>query len=337
MSEHRTNEARDVVFSTRIRFARNCKEYPFAAKLDRTSAAEIIEKVTRAAGDDYIVTDMQPLSAAEAARLVERHRVSREFLSVTVPHILLEHKTDNVAIMVCEEDHIRLQSFAVGFDLQGAYRAATAAEAALSAKLHFAFDEKLGYLTHCPTNLGTGMRASVMLFLPALTRTGRLGRLMGELQNLGMTVRGMYGEGTDASGALYQISNRQTLGVREEALLEKLTTVVERLITLEREAREALLRADKNALADAAGRAYGICRYATEMSSGEFLKHYTDLRLGVALGLFDGVSLAVLDALLFDTMPASIALWAKTQTDSPRLRDTARAEKLRKTLSDCNA
>lgn len=330
----REGAEKDVVFSTRIRFARNLKDYPFASLLDPTSASEIVEKVVRAAGEHFTHIDLATTSPLVARQYLERHLISHDLLSVKVPHALLLDDQRDLAIMVCEEDHIRLQAFASGYDLMGAYKVARAADEALCEKLAIAFDERLGYLTHCPTNLGTGMRASVMLFLPALTASGQLSRLIPQLGKLSLTVRGLYGEGTKASGYLYQISNQNTLGETEMDTLARLGRAVDRLCQLEREARASLMRTSESALSDAAGRAYGICRYSAQMTSSELLSLWADLRLGVCLSLAPTpLSLTALDTLLFASMPASISLWAGLDADSERERDMARARLLREKLA----
>lgn len=329
----RDGKEKDVVFSTRIRFARNLKDYPFASKLDPTSAREIVERVTSAAGDAYTAVDLGRTAPLEARRYMERHLISHAFLGVSLPHTLLLDEKRDLAIMVCEEDHIRLQAFASGYDLQGAYATARAADEALCNRLKIAFDERLGFLTHCPTNLGTGMRASVMLFLPALTASGQLSRLIPQLGKLSLTVRGLYGEGTKASGFLYQVSNQNTLGETETETLTRLARAVDRLCELERNARTRAKEQDPLPLSDAAGRAYGICRYGKQMSSSELLSLWADLRLGAALSLAPvPLSLAKLDALLFAAMPASVSLAYGLTGEDEHARDKARAELIRKTL-----
>lgn len=328
---------KDVAFSTRIRFARNLQDYPFASMLDPTSAGEIIEKVCDAAGAGFARIDLSDTPPLNAQRYMEWHLISRDLLHADHPHALLLDEARDLAIMVCEEDHIRLQAFAPGLDLFGAYKRARAADEALCRSLRIAFDKRLGYLTHCPTNLGTGMRASVMLFLPALTKSRQLDHLIPQLGKLGLTVRGLYGEGSRAGGCLYQVSNQHTLGETETDTLERLSRAVARLVELERSARETLRSRDLTALRDATGRAYGICRYAARMTSAELLSLWADLRLGVSMGLMSALSLPALDALLFYAFPASVSLWAGLSGESESARDEARARFLQERLTSAQA
>ena len=213
----------DTVVSSRVRLARNLAGYPFPSKLSPEKAKEIIEKVSAAfSKKDLKKIDFSEISETMALSYVEKHYVSKDFVRSRLPHALLLSEKNGTAIMICEEDHLRIQSILPGLDLESAYKMASENDDILDSALEIAYDGDLGYLTHCPTNLGTGMRASVMMFLPALTMAGRINALASELSKLGLTMRGMYGEGSHTGGMLYQISNQITLGITEKDTLIKL-------------------------------------------------------------------------------------------------------------------
>ena len=325
------NKDRDVAVSSRIRFARNIADYPFAGKCDETSAKEIIEKVRAALPAGYTETVLNDPDGLRAGALVEDHSVSREFAASKLPHARFCSEDRKIRIMVCEEDHVRLQSIYDGLDLDGAYKAACEIDDVLSSKLNVAFDERLGYLTHCPTNLGTGMRASVMLFLPALTETGRIRQLSAQLTKLGMTIRGLYGEGSEALGCLYQVSNTETLGVTEESVISKLNDVVGRIIELERELRQKIYDASPDRTSDRAMRALGVLKYSHMLDSSEFMRCYADLRFGISLGIVDGVTLEELDRAFIEVMPYTLMLYMGKKADGAE-RDVARAGRIRELL-----
>ncbi len=317
----------DVVISTRIRFARNIKDYPFHAKLDKTSALEIIGKAASALGEEYVKTDFDDISVTKAKALVEKHRVSPEFVNSVMPHALFEK--EDIAIMVCEEDHIRLQVIKEGFELEEAYKEARGVDDLLRSKLNIAYSNELGYLTHCPTNLGSGMRASVMLFLPGLSITGELPSLISQLTKLGVTVRGIYGEGSESSGYIYQISNRETLGVCDTDMLKKLGEIIVQIVSYERKARERIKESGIKT-EDAISRAMGTLLYSKLVSSEEFITLYAKVRLGVAVGIINSIDYETLDKLFVDVMPANLTL-IKGEL-APEDRDRERAEYIKNVL-----
>lgn len=328
--KHTEGTDRDIVISSRIRLARNLNGYAFPDRLDEKNAEEVIDKIRGAFGPEYAYKDFRSLSAAEAQSYVERHEVSPEFAAEKGPHGLLINEQTDVSAMLCEEDHIRLQCILEGLSLQQAYERVCEADDKLDATLDIAFHERLGYLTHCPTNLGTGMRASVMLFLPALTMHRQIGGLSAQLQKLGLTMRGMFGEGSAADGALYQISNQVTLGITEEETIEKLSKIVAKIEAEEKKLRESLAKNEE--ICDQIARAEGTLRFARRISSSEFMSLYASLRLGISLGIVSGISYETLDQLLAETMPATLML-ASGGDMTPEERDRARAERIRKALS----
>lgn len=322
----------DVFVSSRVRFARNIADYPFDAKLDETSCREIIEKVTNALGDGFDRIDFKDMTRVESLALVEKHYISPNFADKKMPHSLLTNHKDDISVMVCEEDHVRLQSIKSGLALSEAYEQAKKYDKLLGEKLNIAFDKNLGYLTHCLTNLGLGMRVSVMMFLPALNMTRSIDNLSAQLSKLGLVVRGMYGEGSNPDGCLYQISNRITMGISEEDTIKKLDEVVRKIAEQERQARKILLSDNHSAVADRVCRAYGILKYARIMSSKEFLKLYSDVRLGIAIGLVKDVDYETLGNVMIGVLPANLVMNNGGKNMSEYERDIARADYIRKNI-----
>lgn len=324
----------DVVVSTRIRFARNLKDYPFAPRLDETGAAEIIEKVKGVpALADFEYTDFGSIDEKTALSFAEKHIVSREFATETGTHALLADPAKGTYIMLCEEDHIRLQVVRAGLALGDSLAEAFRLEEALDRALPLAYSEKFGYLTHCPTNLGTGMRASVMMFLPMMSGSGELRVLQNQLSKLGMTIRGMSGEGSGGDGCLYQVSNQITLGISEEETVKKLCAVVESIIKRERELRKAFASDKGIRVRDSVRRALGTLKYAETVTTKEMLELYSRVRLGATLGMTDGISETKFDEMLFSSMPATLIAESDGKLVTAQDRDIARAKKLRTALA----
>ena len=229
----------DTVISSRVRLARNVKGYPFPSCLDANAANEIIEKLSAPLESmGFRRINFSDISSVMATSYVERHYVSPEFATMETPHTLLLQETGGVAVMLCEEDHLRIQSILSGLSLDEAYKNASTIEKRLDADFDFAYNDTLGYLTHCPTNLGTGMRASVMMFLPALSRGGYIPSRAAQLAKLGLAMRGIFGEGSACAGCMYQISNQITLGVNESEILAKLNEAVRQISESELQARK---------------------------------------------------------------------------------------------------
>lgn len=330
---HVPGNEQDVVISTRVRFARNLAAYPFPSRLDATGAKEIIEKVgALLESNGFQKTDFSDISRTMAYSLVEKHYASPAFIRESLPHALYLNEPCNLSVMLCEEDHIRLQCILPGLSLQDAYKGACKVEQLLDDTFDLAFDDTLGYLTHCPTNLGTAMRASVMMFLPATTLAGRMEALATRLGQLGLTVRGLYGEGSGADGYLYQISNQVTLGVSEEATLRKLEDVIQQIMDNERKWRRSIGGAELVALTDRVMRAEGTLKYAYTLSSQEFLRLSADVRLGVAMGIIKDIRMETLTSLLIEAMPATLTLSADTIPKNDNERDRTRAEYVRQRL-----
>lgn len=326
--------ASDTVISTRVRLARNINGYPFASRLEPSAANEIIEKVaTPLESSGFRKINFADLSPVMATSYVERHYVSPEFATIESPHALMLSEQSGVAIMVCEEDHLRIQCIMPGLSLDEAYQNASRAEKRLDEEFDFAYSEQLGYLTHCPTNLGTGMRASVMMFLPALTMGGYIDPLATQLSKIGLTVRGLFGEGSGAAGCMYQISNQITLGITEEETLTKLRDAITQIIESEKKARQAITGDNLERLTDRIKRAEGTLRYANLISSSEFIKLFADVRFGIALGIVEEINYEQLGTLLVEVMPATLTLSSENTPKSEMARDKLRAQKIQSILN----
>lgn len=325
------------VISTRVRLARNLKDYPFPCRLSEQGRKKVIEKVTSAIRDsnssiasDFNLIKLDDLTEAQGVSLVERHLVSPEFISETEGRALLLSKDESMSIMINEEDHIRLQVITDGLSLEQAYDTADKLDTLLDENLEFAFDDKLGYLTQCPTNLGTGMRASVMLNLPALEKSRTIGRIAGNLSKLGLTIRGAYGEGSEPSGSLYQLSNQVTLGISEKAAIENLENITKQLVSQEQQARERLAKSID--IQDSVSRSLGLLKSAMVMTHDEALKLLSNVRFGILSGQIKDVTADVVDSLMEKIEPATLMVNAGKNL-SAQERDIERAKILREALS----
>ena len=327
-----TGEMQDVVLSTRVRLARNLNGYPFTSRLDDKGADDIIESVSKALSD-YSCEKLFDGNNVKCISYMEMHYVSPEFASGKNHRALLTGENEHVKIMVCEEDHIRIQGIVAGFDPQGAYEYAAKVSDRLGGSLDIAFCEKYGYLTHCPTNLGAAMRVSAMLCLPALSKTRAFESYVSAASKMGITVRGIYGEGTRAKGNLYQISNRASLGINETDIIKLLCEVVGKLVEAERKARNVMLESDKGAITDKVARSIGVLKNAYKLSSGEVNDAFGTLKLGQALGIIDSLNTERLTELLIAVQPATLSM-IKQGLDNEDLRDIARASLVRDMLRE---
>jgi len=323
----KTGPENDVAVSSRVRLARNLKGYPFGSRLTEEQIREIIEKVSAVFRNQegWEIADCSDMNPTEKASLVERHMISREFAQRKVASVLIRNREKDIYIMVPEEDHLRIQAIAPGLDLKTAYKNVTEAEELLDDALEVAFSEQYGYLTHCPTNLGTGMRASVMLHLPAHGKGIR--SLASQLGQIGLTMRGMTGEGSEADAGLCQISNQITLGVTEDEIIEKLEKAVNRVIAAERELRSRISGENLANLSDRVMRGCGNVMFADRIPSSEMLALYSVLRMGSAMKLAN-IPAEKLDEALFTCMPNTI-LAENAEAKTTSQRDRIRADKLR--------
>ena len=319
-----------VVLSSRVRLARNFSDFPFPKKSsdeDKNRICDIVKNsLSSYSCERFNYIPLDTLSAIEKNVLLEDHLISREFCeNDSVGRLLVTDEHSTVSIMVNEEDHLRIQSILPGLDIEKAYKKACEIDDCLSHGGNFAFDEKLGYLTACPTNLGTGMRASVMLHLPALTSCGQIKSLINTLTKIGLAVRGLYGEGSEADGCLYQISNQITLGVSEEDAITKLSGAVNQVVERERQLRETLVSGGGIDFEDSICRSLGLLKYARKMSSKEFLRLWSDVRFGVEGGVLHELEGINLSKLLVEAMPAHI-LKKYPEITTPAARDAKRAD-----------
>ena len=321
----------DVVISTRVRLARNLRGFAFPDRLSADKKQELLTQVMEALKDDpetlqYV--DMTSLLRREAMSFVERHLVSPAFGMREDAAALFLSGDEGLSLMVNEEDHLRLQTFAAGLDLEGCFARAEAMESRLCRKLPFAFDERLGYLTQCPTNLGTGMRASVMLHLPALTESKTIPLLAGTVSKLGLTIRGLYGEGSRAEGAMYQLSNQVTLGITEQEAIDNLHGVVMQIVGEERRARERVCR--EPAYEDRIWRALGVLKTARLLTHEECMRLLSLVKVGVSTGILE-TSADTVAALQCDIQPATL-MTAQGEEMEAAARDAARAALVRERL-----
>lgn len=331
-----TGPLADTVISSRVRLARNIKGYPFPSRLDANNANEIIEKISaplESAGFRRI--NFSDISPVMATSYVERHYVSPEFATMETPHTLLLQESGGIAVMLCEEDHLRIQSILSGLSLEECYKNASSIEKKLDTDFDFAYSDSLGYLTHCPTNLGTGMRASVMMFLPALSRGGYIPSLAAQLAKLGLAMRGLFGEGSGSAGCMYQISNQITLGVSENEILSKLTEAVKQISESELQARKNIQEDALEALTDRVARSVGILKHAYMISTEEFIKLFCEVRLGISKGLVQGIGYEQLGTLLVEAMPATLTLSSESTPKGEAARDKLRAARI-KTILDAS-
>ena len=303
----------DVVLSSRVRLARNLKGIPFPARADEKQQEEVLLQCKKAIlesgstlADTVKYIDLSAMQDYEKQAIAERHLISPQMMDARIKRGLLLSDDNRLSILLNEEDHIRIQAMAAGFDLDACYSLADRVDDLMEESVEYAFDEQIGYLTCCPTNAGTGMRASVMVHLPGLTISGTINQMIDSLTQLGVTVRGLFGEGSKAAGYLYQISNQLTLGAAEEDILEKFKQIVESVIGKEREMRSRLYHKEKYKLEDRLMRSYGILSHAVLLSSEEAMKRLSDVRMGIELGIIKNIKLEQLNAVTYEILPANI-------------------------------
>lgn len=327
-----TGAQNDVVISTSIHLARNIKQFPFPASLsmqDKLKVNSIIKNATdELASYSFNYYEMKTLSQAEVVSLAERHLVSPEFASSSDGRALLLTEDEAVSVMLNEEDHIRLQVMYAGFALDEAYRTADEIDNRLSEKIQFAFDDRLGYLTQDPTALGTGMKASVVLHLPALVSSSQITKLITTVSKLGLSLRGSYGEGAAAKGDLFRLSNTITLGISERAAIENLKSIALQIAAQERVAREEIFK--EPVMEDRVFRAYGVLKYARMIDTSEFMDLISLVRLGAVKGIIN-MNSAQLEALMIQMQPATISLSVDRPLDKVE-RDKLRAQMVRQSL-----
>ena len=330
-----------AVVTSRIRLARNLRDHAFPGWSKREQRAETLAILRPAVEElpamkDAFSRELGDLSSVQKQVLVERHLISREHAARGEGSGAVIERRQSFSIMLNEEDHLRMQSIRPGLRLKEAYEALNALDSELEQKLDYAFDPTLGYLTTCPTNLGTGLRASSMLHLPGLVLSDQIGPVLQAVNKIGLAVRGLYGEGTESLGNLYQMSNQSTLGEKEEAIIERLERVISQVAMHEQNAREKLMEDDPGMVADKIGRAYGVLLNAHLIDSKEALNLLSLLRLGGNLGFFPAETVNLCDTLLMDIQQAHLQLHAGSKL-SPEHRDSIRAEIMRSRLQSLDS
>ena len=326
-----------IVISSRVRLARNLRNFSFpgwAKKTDRISVLECVKPAVESLPEmaDAYSAYSQDLSALEKQVLVERHLVSREHAAKGVGSAVVMNRKQTLSIMINEEDHLRIQGIRSGLQLKNVFKLVDKVDTALGEKLDFAFHQQYGFLTACPTNVGTGMRASAMMHLPGLVLSEQINQVIQAVSKVGLAVRGLYGEGTEALGNLFQISNQITLGEKEEEILTRLNKVIEQILSHEVNARASLLEKRAVLLLDNIGRAYGILRHAHSMASKEALNLLSCIKLGTDLGFFPEDGRLIVDQLCMETQPAHLQKSSQQKLQAEE-RDTLRAEIIRTKLS----
>lgn len=329
----------DIAISSRIRLARNIQGLPFpiAATPEQLeqiqAAAELALKKSTSVGKKYLHFHMSDYSEIERQILLERRLISSEFVNKVQHTSLFVKQDESCAIMVNEEDHLRIQALCPGLQLFKVWEQIDRLDSELEKALPYAYDSQLGYLTSCPTNVGTGMRASVMLHLPGLVLSGKINAAIQGINKLSMAVRGIFGEGTDNRGNLFQVSNQSTLGESETQIIERLNTVITQLVMHEKNCRSNLLKDKKFFLLDHVGRSYGLLRHAYTLSSEEALNSLSDIRIGVDMGMFNSIDLHTVNKLFLTINPAHLQKFAQKELNSQD-RDIFRAAFVRKQLKN---
>ncbi|OZI10607.1 protein arginine kinase [Bacillaceae bacterium SAS-127] len=323
----------DIVLSSRIRLARNLAQYKFPVFLTAEEAAEMTEEIAKAV-QSYSPAElltMKDLSTLQKRVLVEKHLISPLLADASPYGAVLLSEVEDISVMINEEDHIRIQCLSPGLQLKETLEKANAIDDAIEEQVQFAFDEQRGYLTSCPTNVGTGLRASVMMHLPGLILTQQINRIIPAINQLGLVVRGIYGEGSEVLGNIFQISNQLTLGKSEADIVEDLLSVVHQLIAQEQSAREMLMSTSATRLEDRIFRSYGVLTNARIIETKEAAQCLSDVRLGIDIGYIKHHSKSILNELMILTQPGFLQQYAG-ETLHPEERDIRRAALIRERL-----
>ncbi|MDT3699902.1 MAG: protein arginine kinase [Thermincola sp.] len=336
-----TGPDNDIVISSRVRLARNICGYPFPHFIKEKEAEQVFQAVQLAVSDQELksvageleFTNLAELTDNERMILVEKHLVSPQHIDNPQNRAVVISEDESVSIMVNEEDHLRIQCLQPGLQLEETWALADKIDDLLEKSLDYSFCEKRGYLTSCPTNVGTGLRASVMLHLPCLVMGKQVGKIVHAIAQLGLAVRGYYGEGTEAHGNLFQVSNQVTMGQTEEEIVKNLLTVTQKVVAQERAIRETVIKDNLKFFEDKIYRAFGIMSNARLMTSKEALKNISDLRLGVQLGMLQGLTYGLINELIMLSTPAFLSK-AAGRTLNTEERDWFRAETVRKQLTN---
>ncbi len=333
-----TGPESDIVVSSRVRVARNMAEVPFPQLLDERASESVMNQIYQAViggnatlKEDFKLIEMKNLEKIDRLNYVEKHLISPDLARKSAKGGVLVNQEETISILINEEDHIRIQCLLPGLQLEEAWGLADRIDDLIEETVQYAFHEQIGYLTSCPTNLGTGIRASVMMHLPALHMTGYINGVFQASSQIGIAVRGIYGEGTEFLGNLFQISNQVTLGLSEEELIKNLKDVSRQIIQKERMLRENLLQEKPMELEDKVHRAYGILSNARIISTSEAMELISDVKLGVGMNLINGVTLEKLNQLMAMIQIGYLQKYFGQELSEGE-RDSKRAELIRKTL-----
>src|SRR3954453_9027674 len=326
-----------IVVSSRVRLARNPRTFSFPGWAKKAERQQILDTIKPRVEELPEMSDAHSvyshdLSALEKQVLVERHLISREHAAKGVGSTVVMNRKQTLSIMINEEDHLRMQAIRSGLQLKQTFKLIDKVDSELEQKLDFAFHPQLGYLTACPTNVGTGMRASAMVHLPALVLSEQINQVIQAVNKIGLAVLGLYGEGTEALGNLFQVSNQTTLGEKEEDIISRLHKVIEQIIEHEQNARQMLLQKKPHTLLDHVGRGYGIPLHAYSMSSKEALNLLSFIKLGIDLNFFPEECRQPVDELFIETQPAHLQKGSQQKLAADE-RDSLRAEIIRTKLT----
>lgn len=329
---------KDIVVSSRVRLARNIKKYFFPTVKDLPGQEEVIKavydsmvSVNEGMKKDFTLKRIKELSPGKRLQMVEKHLISPQLGENRETGAVVYNRGENLIVMINEEDHIRIQALLPGFQLETALTNANQMDDVIEEQIDYGFDEGIGYLTSCPTNVGTGLRASVMLHLPALSITGKVREIMGFAGKIGLAVRGVYGEGSAFSGNFYQLSNQVSLGIGEEEIIETLREVTAQIIHRERGLQKDLLRRQPTEIEDRVFRSLGVLRNARKISVEESMALLSELQLGIGLGLVQDLEIEEIHRLIILMQPGSLQEYYKKEMHADE-RKVQRAKLLRERL-----
>ena len=330
-----------AVVSSRVRLARNLDRRPFPGWAGEEESLRVWNEMSamlagQSALDSPLVIEMPSLTRVDREVLVERHLISRELADKNAGSGVVFRRDESIGVMVNEEDHLRIQAMRPGLDLDGLWQTVNALDTEIERCVGYAFSPRLGYLTACPTNVGTGIRASVMMHLPGLVLLNEINSIVKGISKIGLAVRGLWGEGTEAAGNMFQLSNQTTLGEKEEGLIKRLTQIVLEIGEHETNARARLLQQKESSLRDHIGRAYGILMHAHLLSSKETLDMLSALRLGIEMELLNEWEVSVVNALFLAVQPGHLQK-AEGKSVGAEKRDLARARIVRERLIETRA
>lgn len=320
----------DIVISSRVRLARNLRGFMYPSRMKPSERAQVVDLVSEAVRGNAMRLDLEDQTSVTRAFLVERRLISKELAQADGARSVIFGRSESVSVMINEEDHLRVQCMRSGFELDAIWRGLSRVDRVLEQALPFQFHSRLGYLTACPSNVGTGMRVSVMLHLPVLVMRKELGRVARAVESMNLTIRGLYGEGTQPAGDFFQISNQATLGKYETEILAMIRQQIPHIVAYERGMRAAMMRQDRPELEDKVARAVAALRVARKITVEETMAHLSMVRLGLGMGLVrpEEMSLSTLNELLILSQPAHLQMKA-SRSMTPDERDVYRADLIR--------